>query len=325
MKDLHLLPKFRDGLSYLYVEHCRIEQEQKAIALYDLEGKTPVPCAALALLMMGPGTTITHAAVRTLAEHGCTVLWCGENAVRFYAQGLAEARKAGSLLRQARLWADPELHAQVVMRMYRMRFAEILPGGLTLQQVRGREGVRVREAYAAASRETGVAWSGRSYSRSDWRSADPINRALSAANSCLYGVCHAAILSAGYSPALGFVHTGKQLSFVYDVADLYKVDITIPAAFRSVAEDDGDELERRVRLHCRDLFGKTRLLARVVDDIERALGVGGPADDHLGLDFDVDQALPGDIWDAELGSVGGGHNYGDEDAMLEVDLGRDGG
>src|SRR5262249_31841055 len=150
--------------------------------------------------------TITHAAVQTCAEAGCLVAWTGEQGVRFYAQGLGETRSAGNLIVQARLWADPGTRRAVVVRMYRRRFPEPLDDGVTLQQIRGREGIRVREAYARAARAVGVTWKGRVYRREHWDAADPLNRALSCANSCLYGVCHAAVVSAGYSPALGFIH-----------------------------------------------------------------------------------------------------------------------
>src|SRR5207245_5675272 len=270
MKDLHLLPKIRDSWSYLYVEHCRIDQEDKAIAIHDARGKVPVPCATLALIMLGPGTTVTHAAVKTLAECGCTVLWTGENAVRFYAQGLGETRSAVRLLHQARLCSDSERRMQVVMRLYRMRFQEEVDDSLTLRQIRGMEGARVRQAYAQASRDSGIPWTGRAYRRDRWSASDEVNRALSAANSCLYGVCHAAILSLGYSPALGFIHTGKMLSFVYDVADLYKTDLTIPMAFRAAAEKVPN-LETRVRYACRESFHTGRLLQRIVQDLDQAL------------------------------------------------------
>jgi CRISPR-associated protein Cas1 len=271
MKDLHLLPKIRDSWSYLYVEHCRIDQEQKAIAVHDATGKTPVPCAVLTLLMLGPGTTITHAAVRTLAENGCLVMWCGEESVRFYALGLGETRSSRNLLAQARLWADLQSRVAVVRRMYRKRFNEEIPDNLTIEQLRGREGIRVRQAYAAASEKTGVKWQAREYKSTNWRSADPINRAISCANSCLYGLCHAAIVSAGFSPALGFVHAGKMLSFVYDIADLYKTEVTVPAAFATVKESDG-QIETRIRKTCRDLFFETRLLERIVPISSRCSG-----------------------------------------------------
>jgi len=312
MQDLHVLPKVRDSWSYLYVEHCKIDQEAKAISVHDAAGKTPVPCASLTLLMLGPGTSITHAAIRALADNGCLVGWTGEEGVRFYAQGLGETRSARNLLRQARLCSDPALRLRVVTRLYLMRFPEALPAGLTLQQIRGREGIRVREAYARASRETGVEWRGRAYQRGSWGAADPVNRALSAANSCLYGVCHAAIVAAGYSPALGFIHTGKMLSFVYDVADLYKVELTIPAAFRAAA-DGSDGLEGRVRRACRDAFHAQRLLARIVDDIEAGLRIEDEGSDAvLGVDFDAEMAVPGGLWDSAAGEVAGGVNWADE-------------
>lgn len=147
-RNLNELPRFRDGWSYLYVEHAIIEQEEHGIALYDENGMTLVPVANLALLLLGPGTRITHAAVRVLADHGCTVLWVGEGMGRFYAAGMGETRSAAPVLRQARAWADPAAHMEVVKRLYRMRFADPLPEGLTLEQLRGLEGKRVRDAYA---------------------------------------------------------------------------------------------------------------------------------------------------------------------------------
>ncbi len=315
--DLNELPRVRDSLSYLYVEHGRIDQDAKSIALHDTNGKTAIPCASLTTLMLGPGTTITHAAVRTLADSGCLVLWTGEEGVRFYAQGLGETRSASRLLTQARLWSNPTSRLQVVFRMYQMRFEETLDPSTTLRQVRGKEGIRVRQTYARLSKETGVEWKGRSYRRDHWTAADPINRALSAANSCLYGVCQAAIVSAGYSSSLGFIHTGKMLSFVYDVADLYKTESTIPAAFHIVAEGNTENIESSVRRRCRDYFHRTRLLSRIVSDIGYLFTVSGDEESENSLDADV--AMPGGIWDLEAGIVPGGVNYSEP---LEVSVGN---
>jgi CRISPR-associated protein Cas1 len=196
---------------------------------------------------------------------------------------------------------------RVVRRLYQLRFSETFDPELTIRQIRGMEGARVRDSYARAARDSGIEWSGRSYKRDKWSNADPVNRALSAANSCLYGVCHAAIVSAGFSPALGFVHTGKMLSFVYDIADLYKAEITIPVAFQAAAEE-GDGLERRVRLICRDLFASSRLLARIVPDIQSALML--TKRNSLEEDpFDLDLAAPGGLWDPTEGTVDGGLAY----------------
>jgi len=323
IKDLHILPKFRDAWSYLYLEHCKIEQESRAIAVWDARGKVPVPCAGLALLLLGPGTSITHAAVAALADNGCLVYWVGEGAVRFYSHGQGLTRSADNLLHQVRLWADPELRLQVVLRMYRMRFPEPLPNNLTLQQIRGNEGVRVREAYARASRETGVPWQGRAYRRDAWDAADPVNRALSAGNSCLYGICQAGILAVGLSPALGFIHTGKMLSFVYDVADLYKTRVSIPIAFGETARGL-EKLETRVRQACRDAFNEQSLLKRIILDLEFILDLKNKVGIAAGADFDGDAALPGDLWDPEAGRLAGGQNFGDsEPEEVEDDGGPD--
>jgi CRISPR-associated protein Cas1 len=244
--------------------------------------------------MLGPGTRITHAAVRVLADNNCLVIWCGEENVRFYAMGMGGTRSALPLIRQAELACDEDSRIAVARRMYEMRFDEGVDPSLTIEQLRGLEGVRVRDTYARWSRETGVPWHGRSYDRRDWRSADPVNRALSAANSCLYGLCHAAILAAGYSPGLGFIHTGKQLSFVYDIADLYKTEVSIPIAFGTAAEDP-EELERAVRLRSRDSFRQTRLLRRVVPDIQKVLGQRDVTDELEAL-LSTDPALPTPLW-----------------------------
>ncbi len=307
-KNLHQLPAVRDRLSYLYVERARIDQEAKAIAIHNVDGVTPVPCAGLALLMLGPGTKITHAAVLALADNGCLVAWCGEQGVRFYAAGTGATRSAERLLHQAALVSRRSTRLKVVRRMYEIRFEEPIPREWTLQQIRGREGVRVRDAYARAALEFGVEWKGRSYKRDSWNKADPVNRALSAGNSCLYGLCHAAIVAAGYSPALGFVHTGKQLSFVYDVADFYKVEMTVPVAFEMAASVQKN-LEREVRYALRDVFAKKKLLERVLKDIDTVLQVAPDPDDMPeDMDFDADPARPGELWDPE-GNVSGGKNY----------------
>ncbi|NUQ71247.1 MAG: type I-E CRISPR-associated endonuclease Cas1 [Chthonomonadales bacterium] len=296
-EDLHVLPKIRDSLSMLYIEKGRIERDDAAIAVFDQSGKTTVPIASLAVLNLGPGTVISHAAIRVLAENACMVFWTGEEHVRFYAAGTGATRSAAPLLLQARLASSDQTRMQVVRRMYTARFDEDIDSGLSIEALRGKEGVRVREAYSEWSRKTGIPWSGRSYRRDSWNSADPANRALSCANSCLYGICHAAIVATGFSPAIGFIHTGKQLSFVYDIADLYKVEITIPLAFQAVAESHVD-LERQVRLRCRDLFRESRLLQRIVPDIKRMLG----ADPELCSDEfapDDDSALPTALWSPE--------------------------
>lgn len=317
-RDLHELPKVRDRWSYLYVEHAKIDQEAKAIAIHDANGMTPVPCATLSLLMLGPGTSITHTAILTLEDSGCLVVWCGEQGVRFYAAGQGITRSAQNILHQARLCSRRSTRLAVVRRLYDMRFETPLDPSLTLKQIRGMEGVRVRDAYARLSRQFNVPWTGRSYNRQNWSASDPVNRALSTANACLYGVCHAAIVAAGYSPALGFIHTGKQLSFVYDIADLYKVETTVPVAFE-IAASQSEDVEREVRLRCRDAFAAQRLLERIVKDIDYVLQIPAATDDDPDLDFDVDPGLPGPLWDPETGEILGGVSYAEPETETRED------
>ena len=323
MDDLHLLPKIRDGLSYVYVEHARVDQHEQSVAYWDEKGYTALPVAALCVLMLGPGSSITHAAIRLLAEHNCLVVWCGEENVRFYAFGTGGTRRAGPLLHQARLVSDPALRLEVVKRMYRIRFREAPPDdNLTIEQLRGLEGARVRRIYAEWSAKTGIEWTGRVYDRNNWAEADPINRTLSCANSCLYGICHAATLAAGYSPGLGFIHTGKQLSFIYDLADLYKTEVTIPVAFR-IAAEGGVHIERRTRMACRDQFRETRLLSRLIPDVQSLFGVkDDPSFDLTAVnEADWDKALPGDLWgpEEEGGADSGGVNHGDAPETQETE------
>ena len=317
MDDLHRIPRFEDSLGYLYVENARVDQLDKSIAVHDQEGCTPVPAAALAVLLLGPGTRITHAAIKALADNNCLVAWVGQEGVRMYAHSTGGTRSSRTLLRQAALALDPDQRLCVVRRMYEKRFDTRLDPGLSLKQIRGMEGVRVREAYASASADSGVAWQGRSYRRGNWAAADPVNRALSSGNACLYGLAHAAILSAGYSPAIGFIHTGKQLSFVYDVADFYKAELIIPTAFE-VAGTVLTDIERAMRLACRDRFAHSRLLGRIIDDIQDALAVEGKPV-RIDERFDEDGAAPGALWDPESSAgpgegLEGGMNYGSADS-----------
>lgn len=295
MQDLHELPKLADSLSYLYVEHCVVEQSAKAIELFDQDGSVMVPAAALSVLLLGPGTRITHAAVKALANNGCSIVWVGEDGTRCYAHGGGETRKGYQLVYQAQLASDPQLRLEVCKRMYRMRFSEELDPRLTIEQLRGMEGARVRSAYARLSITHGVPWHGRSYDRASWGNSDPINRAISAANALLNGVCHAAIVSGGYSPGLGFIHTGKQLSFVYDIADLYKIDLTVPTAFRIVGASK-ERVETRVREACREIFREQKLLQRILPDIQTLLDVPD-AVASAGGEFDSDPAAPVPLWD----------------------------
>jgi CRISPR-associated protein Cas1 len=296
------LPKVRDSISFLYFEHCRIEQDVKAIAIFQEKDRYRIPCASISTLMLGPGTSITHAAIKTLAENACEVHWVGEDALRFYTSGRGSSSNTERLFHQARLWADSLQRLSVVRRMYEFRFQETLSPDLTLQQIRGLEGVRVRTLYSHLSKATGVEWKGRNYKQDDWNDANSINKALSLANACLYAVCQAALTSVGYSTALGFIHTGKPLSFVYDIADMYKGETSVPAAFEAVADTYFD-LEEIVRRKCREKFFQARLMQRIIQDVDQVLQYGG-------VDETVEPTCF--LWDDQMEQVEGGKDWSEE-------------
>lgn len=272
MYQIQDVPRFDDKVSWLYVERGVLSKDDDGVFFADKEGRTPIPVAGLGLMMLGPGTRATHRAMQSAAEMNCMVVWAGEGGTRLYAHGTGGTSHANRLRRQARIWANPDTHLQVVRRMYELRFGEQLPQDITLQQVRGREGMRVRRAYEALAREAGIEWKGRQYDRNDWYAADLPNRCLSAGNAALYGIVHAAIVALGYSPALGFIHTGRPLSFVYDMADLFKFELVVPTAFVVAAQVQKDP-ERATRLACRIVFHEGKLLSRILEMIEQVLDI----------------------------------------------------
>ena len=310
LKNLQELPKLKDSISYLYLEHAVIEQNDTAIVAIQKQGRTPIPIAGMTCLLLGPGTSVTHAAIRAICNNGCMAIWCGEHAERFYAAGVGETRSAKNLLVQAKACMDAERHLEVAKRMYQIRFSNLKTEGLTLQQLQGMEGIRVRKAYELAARTTGVRWKKRSYKTEEWDQADPVNQALSEANALLYGLCHAAIVSLGYSPGLGFIHTGKQLSFVYDVADLYKAETTIPAAFEAIQKmKQGEPQKKRIRLTCRAYFANARILSRIAQDLEWIFQE--TVEEEM-----VNGPTVGSLWDDRQDTINGGKNYAAERDLL---------
>ena len=299
--DYQSLPRLKDSISYVYVEHAIIEQEDSSVVAIQKDGRIAIPVSSVTCLMLGPGTSVTHAAIKAAAENGCMIAWCGENVSHFYSCGTGETRSADNIILQAKLCMNEDSRLEVAKRMYIRRFGDISDFSYTLKQLRGMEGIRVREAYRIASRVTGVPWNGRTYKNNDWNHQDRVNMALSQANSILYSICQAAIVSLGYSTALGFIHTGKQLSFVYDIADLYKATISIPAAFNAVkyTGTDGD-LSSAVRRTCRNFIQRERLLKRIPDDLEWIFQVKNR--EQMGT------LVTGKIWDPK-GELSGGVNY----------------
>jgi CRISPR-associated protein Cas1 len=265
----------KDRLSILFVEKGNLDVLDGAFVVVDKTGvRTHIPIGGVACLMLEPGTRVSHAAVTLASRVGCLLVWIGDGGVRLYASGQPGGARADRLLYQAKLALDDDARLKVVRKMYAMRFKEEPPERRSVEQLRGIEGVRVRKMYDLLAKQYKVEWKRRDYDYTEWGSGDVPNRCLSSATACLYGICEAAILAAGYAPAVGFIHTGKSQSFVYDIADIFKFETVVPVAFR-VAAKKPSEPEREVRLACRDAFRQTRLLGRIIPTIEEILAAGG--------------------------------------------------
>ncbi|MEU8764278.1 type I-E CRISPR-associated endonuclease Cas1e [Streptomyces sp. NPDC048659] len=301
-----MLPRIADSLSFLYLDIVRIHQDDTGVCAEvtsEQRGTETVylPTAALSCVLLGPGTSITARALATLARHGTTVLITGSGGVRCYAATLPDSLTTTWLERQTRTWADDAQRLAIATAMYEMRFGtHTVPPGTTLEQLRGMEGQRVKALYRVLAQQHKIGRFRRAYDPASWDKQDPVNLALSSANTCLYGIVHAAILALGCSPALGYVHNGNQQAFVYDIADLYKAELTIPLAF-SLNTSANPEAEARRSF--RDGLRLFRLMPRIVSDIQSLLDP-----DHTREAPDPEEHLV-DLWDPVTGTVPGGTNH----------------
>lgn len=298
------LARMSDRISFLYAERCVVNRDGNSLTITDQRGVAYVPATQLAALLLGPGTKITYAAMALLGDAGVTTLWVGERGVRYYAHGRPPAKSSRMAEIHAQVICNQRKRLDCARRMYALRFPGEDVSGLTMSQLRGREGARMKRIYAAEAERTGVYWNRRSYDPNDFDSSDPINQALTAGSAALYGVAHAVIAALGFVPALGVVHTGTDRSFVYDVADLYKAEISIPAAFDAVAAQQGSpsiEVRRRIR----DQVVSHRLMPRMVRDLKALFDV---PDDVLVSDAELM------LW-SELEVIASGVNWADEESL----------
>lgn len=281
--ELTELPRIDDRVTFIYIEHAKINRQDSAITVADQRGIVRIPAAMVGVLLLGPGTDISHRAVELIGDTGTSMVWVGERGVRHYAHGRALAHSTRFLERQAKLVSNMRSRLDVARKMYQLRFPDEDVSTLTMQQLRGREGARVRRAYRLYSKKYNVFWDKREYNPDDFESGTPVNQALSAANVALYGIVHSVIVAIGMSPGLGFIHTGHDKSFVYDIADLYKVEYTIPVAFEIASEaEPEDDVGRIARQRMRDKCVDGKIMKRIVQDVQYLMDVS--QDEELFID-----------------------------------------
>ncbi len=277
--ELTELPRIEDRVSFIYVEHAKINRQDGALTVMDSKGIVRIPAAIIGILLLGPGTDISHRAVELLGDTGTSIVWVGERGVRLYANGRPLAHSTKYLEKQAVLFSNRNTRLLVARKMYQMRFPGEDVMKLTMQQLRGREGARIRNLYRQEAERYEIDWTKRDYDPNNYEDGSPVNKALSAANVALYGICHSIIVALGMSAGLGFVHTGHDKSFVYDIADLYKAEYTIPLAFKLASEVTEDEdIGRLARLRLRDKCVDGKLMKKIVRDLQYLMEIN-PEDD----------------------------------------------
>lgn len=298
------LPLIADRVSFIYVEHAKINRKDSAVTVSDKRGTVQIPAAIIGVLMLGPGIDISHRAVELIGDTGTSIVWVGERGVRHYAHGRALAHSTKLLERQALLVSNTRSRLDVARKMYQLRFPDEDVSTLSMQRLRGKEGARVRSMYRQQAKLNDTKWTKRDYVVDDFSGGDSVNQALSAANVSLYGVVYSIIVALGMSPGLGFVHTGHDLSFVYDIADLYKAEISIPIAFRVASEiQPEDDIGQITRLKMRDAFVDGKIMSRIVKDLQFLLDINQQEQ------MDIDTIS---LWDDKEKLVKYGVNY-DED------------
>lgn len=268
------LPQVKDKYPFIYLERGRLEIDDSSVKWIDCEANVVrLPIATLNCLLLGPGTSITHEAVKVIAQSNCSICWVGEDSLLFYACGQTPTADTRNMREQMKLSADPKKSVEVARRMFARRFPEAELAGKPLKEMMGMEGYRVRALYEQKGQEYGVGWKGRSFTPGKFELGDLTNQVLTATNAALYGILSSSVHSMGYSPHIGFIHSGSPLPFVYDLADLYKEYLCIDLAFSLTLEMAGHYNKHKVSAAFRQRVIETDLLGKIGLDIESILGV----------------------------------------------------
>lgn len=268
------LPQVKDKYPFLYLERGRLEIDDSSVKWIDSDANVvPLPVATINTLLLGPGTSVTHDAIKTATAANCSVSWVGEDSLLFYAAGFLPTADTRNLKRQITLAADDESSLKVARMMFAKRFPDADLADKTLNSMMGMEGNRVRALYQQKAEEYGVGWQGRQFTPGKFEVSDLTNQVLTATNAALYGILCSAVHAMGYSPHIGFIHSGSPLPFVYDLADLYKEPLCIDLAFKLTREMAGRYDKHKVSDEFRKRVLAMDLLSQVTTDVNELMGV----------------------------------------------------
>ena len=237
----------------------------------DLEpGDYAIPFQGVSCIILEPGTSVTHDVFRLAARHGCGLMAVGDGGVRVYTAPPTMPDRSDLARMQARAWADPAARMQIAGSMFRMRFGSV-PPARNLDELRGLEAARMRAAYKLVGSRFGIAWERRRFDRSNPTGADEPNQAVNHAATSVYACATVAVHSVGAIPQLGFVHEDSGNSFSLDIADLFRLTVTLEVAFSALKEfrqGKSPSLERSVRKTASATFRKRSLVSDMIDRIK---------------------------------------------------------
>lgn len=243
-----------------------------------------IPHQAVSMILLGPGSSVTHDALRLLARHGTLLAAVGMDGVRCYTAPPLLPDRSDIARRQAELWCNPKRRISVARHMYALRLGEVLPHR-DLDTLRGIEGARVKTMYRLMAQKFGVNWEGRHFDRANPESDDLPNQAINHAATAVQGAAAIAVQAVAAIPQLGFIHEDSGHAFVLDVADLFRDTITLSIAFSAVkqAERIDETIDRLVRREASVVFRKSALIPSMIDRIKQVLRMDethGSGDDH---------------------------------------------
>lgn len=228
-----LLPQVNTRYPFVYLEHGRLEIDDRSVKFINADGEViSIPCGMINCILLGPGTSITHDAIKILSEYNCNVFWTGENGLKFYSCGISPTADSKNMRMQMQYACDKKKSLEIARKMFTKRFPNDDVSSKTLEQLKGMEGVRVKNLYALYADKYKVLWNFRNANLTSFDDASITNKWITMFNQFLYSILCSATISLGFSPHIGFVHSGSPLPFIYDMADLYKEQLCIEPAFK---------------------------------------------------------------------------------------------
>lgn len=269
-----LIPQVKDKYPFVYLEHGRLEIDDSSVKWIESTGHViSIPCTTVNTILLGPGTSVTHAAIKSMSESNCTVCWIGSDSLLYYATGETPTANTYNLKKQISLYSNSKKKLETARTLFSFRFPDLELKEKSLSEMMGMEGYRVKELYKKVAEKYEIPWDGRNYIPGKINLSDTTNKILTCCNVALYGILLSVVHALGFSPRIGFIHSGCPLPFVYDIADLYKPEVSIDLAFKLTKEMGGEYIKDVVADAFRERICNNNILERSVKDIGKIMGV----------------------------------------------------